>query len=270
MQQETLILWIALVSYTLAGSLAIAGALLRIRVGRPVLVLLFVGIALLTLALGLRWVRLGHGPYTTMFEILASNLWSLSLVYTIALWRLPVVRPTSAIVAPLFFVMMGWLLLSNPGAGNLPATYDTIWLYIHIGLGKIFLGSVLVAVGLAGVILVRRWAWAGRFFERMPTNEALDELAYRFMAMGLVFDTLMLVTGAIWAQDAWGRYWGWDPLETWSFITWLLLGGAIHLRLTVRPRPWLGAVMIMLVFGLAFLTFFGMPFISVSPHKGAV
>ena len=80
----------------------------------------------------------------------------------------------------------------------------------------------------------------------------------------------MLIAGAIWAQDAWGRYWAWDPLETWSFITWLLLALALHVRVTFKPTPVRTAWMVMVVFVMAFLTFFGVPFISESTHKGAV
>jgi ABC-type transport system involved in cytochrome c biogenesis permease subunit len=90
------------------------------------------------------------------------------------------------------------------------------------------------------------------------------------MALALVFDSLMLITGAIWAQDAWGRYWAWDPLETSSFITWILLAFALHLRVTYRSSPRQGAWMAITVFLLAFITFFGVPFVSTAPHKGAV
>ncbi len=90
------------------------------------------------------------------------------------------------------------------------------------------------------------------------------------MALGFIFETLMLIAGAIWAQNAWGRYWSWDPLETWSFITWVVLAFALHLRATLKPAPRRGAVLILTVFVLAFLTFFGVPFISKVPHQGAI
>jgi ABC-type transport system involved in cytochrome c biogenesis permease subunit len=80
----------------------------------------------------------------------------------------------------------------------------------------------------------------------------------------------MLIAGAVWAQDAWGRWWAWDPLETWAFLTWLLLVGAFHARRTWRVGPRAGAWLILAVFVLAFFTFFGVPFVSVAPHKGAI
>jgi ABC-type transport system involved in cytochrome c biogenesis permease subunit len=130
---------------------------------------------------------------------------------------------------------------------------------VHVALGKVFLGAVLVAVGLSGMILAR-----------LPRPEALEELAFRFMAIGFVFETLMLVSGAIWAQDAWGRYWAWDPLETWAFLTWLSLAAFLHARVAFRLSPRASALMILGVFALAFLTFFGVPFVSTAPHKGAI
>lgn len=270
MEREQLILWIAVIAYVVAGVIAIFGVVLGKRPERTVLVLMAAGLLMHGAAIVLRWVRLGHGPYLTMFEILSSNIWSLMLFFALAYWRFKPIRATAAIVLPLLFIMMGWMMLSHPGEGHLPPTYNTTWLVIHIMFGKVFLGAVLVAVGMAGVILLRRYDIATQKFVRLPDDGRLDDLAYRFMALGLIFDTLMLIAGAIWAQDAWGRYWAWDPLETWSFITWLILAFALHLRVTFKPSPARGAVMIMAVFVLAFLTFFGIPFVTKRPHQGAV
>lgn len=270
MELELSILWAAIVAYVVSGAAAIFGVVLRRRPERAVLSLLVTGLALHAVSIGLRWVRLDHGPFLTMFEILSSNVWSLLLVFTLAYWRIRAIRPTAAVVMPVMFVMMGWLMVTNPGEGHFPPTYHTPLLYIHVGLGKVFMGAVLVAVGLAGVIILRAAGIGRERLTHLPVDERLDDLAYRFMALGLIFETLMLVVGAIWAQDAWGRYWAWDPLETWAFITWLTLAFAIHLRFTLKTRPRTGAIMIFAVFVLAFLTFFGVPFITTSPHKGAV
>jgi len=270
MELELGVLWAAIVFYVLGGSLAILSVVLKKRPERTVLALLATGLALHTLALGVRWERVGHGPFITMFEILSSNIWSLTVAFLLAYWRIPQVRPAAAVVMPILFVMMGWLMLTHPGEGHFPPTYRTVWLYIHIGFGKVFLGAVLVAVGISGVVLLRSAGIGVEKFSRLPDSGRLDELSFRLMAVGLIFETLMLVAGAIWAQDAWGRYWAWDPLETWAFLTWLAVAFAIHARLTFKTQPQTGAIMIVAVFVLAFLTFFGVPFISTSPHKGAV
>ena len=267
---ELKFLWIALVVYVLAGSLAIFGVVLKKQPERSVLLLMLAGFILHTVSIVLRWDRLGHGPFVTMFEILSSNIWSLMLAFIIAYWRLPAIRPSGALVMPILFMMMGWLLMTSPGEGHLPPTYHTVWLFVHIGFGKVFLGAVLVAVGLAGVIQLRRTAFGQTRFQRLPEDRKLDELAYRCMALGLIFETLMLIAGAIWAQDAWGRYWAWDPLETWAFLTWLVVAFSLHVRVTYKLSPRAGAAMVLLVFVIAFLTFFGVPFISQAPHKGAI
>lgn len=270
MENELRLLWAAIILYVLAGSTAIIRVALGHTPGRRILQLLVGGLAVHALAIGMRWVRLDHGPFITLFEILNSNVWSLTLAFTLAYWRIPRIRATAVVVMPVLFVMMGWLMLAHPGEGHFPPTYQTPWLYIHIGFGKVFLGAVLVAVGLAGVILLRRTGRGARRLDHLPDNRRLDELAFRCLAIGLVFESLMLVAGAIWAQDAWGRYWAWDPLETWAFITWLALAATLHARVTLRLAPPAHATMIMAVFALAFLTFFGVPFISAVPHQGAV
>jgi len=270
MDIELGLLWTALVIYVAAGSAAIFGVVLRHRPERAVLALLTVGLILHTLSIGLRWERLGHGPVITTFEILTSQVWGMILVFTLVYWRIRAIRPIAAVVMPVIFIVMGWLLMTDPARGYYPATYHTIWLYIHITLGKVHLGALLVAVGLAGVILLRAANIGRDRLSRLPSDERLDDLAYRFMALAFIFATLMIVAGAIWAQDAWGRYWAWDPIETWAFVTWLTLAFALHMRFTLKTRPQVGAAMIMAVFVLSFLTFLGVPFISAAPHKGVV
>ncbi len=270
MEQEILLLWVAVCTYVTSGVIAIFGVVLGKRPDRTVVALLITALLLHGASILLRWDRLDHGPYLTMFEILSSNVWSLLFIYALAYLRYNAIRPTAAIVLPIMFIMMGWMMLSNPDAGHLPPTYDTTWLVIHILFGKVFLGSVLIAVGMAGVILLRHFNIGVTRLAKLPTDERLDDLAYRFMALGVIFDTLMLIAGAIWAQDAWGRYWDWDPLETWSFLTWLFMAFALHLRVTYKTSPQRSSVMIAVVFVLAFLTFFGVPFVTTQPHQGAV
>jgi ABC-type transport system involved in cytochrome c biogenesis permease subunit len=205
-----------------------------------------------------------------MFEVLASSLLSLGLIWRVASLRLPLLRDSAPVVLGLLAMMAAWLLVSNAADSTLPATYEMPVLWVHVTLGKIFLGCALVAAGLAGVLLARRTERGSRWFRQMPGDAGLDLLAWRFMLAALVFESLMLIAGAVWAQDAWGRFWAWDPLETWAFITWLALSAAIHARLSWRLGPRAGALMILAVFAIAFLTFFGVPFVSTAPHKGAV
>lgn len=275
MQAELQFLWAAVLAYVLAGVVSIFATVLRKRPERSVLGLLWCAVALHTLALGLRWERLGHGPFVSMFEILSSGVWSMALIFAVFSSFVKAIRPVAPVVITVLFMMIGWLLTVNRGDTGLPPTYRTVWLFVHIGFGKIFYGTALIAFGLAGVILLRGTEAGRRWFAGLPPDERLDQLAYRFLALGLIFETLMLIAGAIWAQNAWGRYWSWDPLETWALLTWLTLVFTLHARFTLlarRPQATLhvNALLIVLVFGLAFATFFGIPFVSVAPHKGAV
>jgi ABC-type transport system involved in cytochrome c biogenesis permease subunit len=227
-------------------------------------------LALHTLALTTRWQAHGHGPFTTMHEILSSNLWSLALVFAIAAWGVREVRAGLGVVWPVWAVMAVWLLLADNRAGHLPPTYATPLLYVHTVVGKLYLGLLLVAVALAGVPVLRRTAAGRRLTAGAGTDARLDDLAHRFAAFAFVADTLMLIVGAVWAQDAWGRYWAWDPLESWAFATWVALAATLHARATLRPSPATHGLWLAGVFVLAFLTFFGVPFLSTAPHKGAV
>lgn len=262
--------WAAMVAYGITGGVGIVGFVFRRRMERALLLSITLGLVLHAVAIGLRWERLGHGPFVTLFEILSSNLWSMTLAFALACWRLPSIQPIAAAIMPILFMMMAWLLTSSPAEGHLPPTYHTIWLYIHVAFGKIFFGAVLIAVGISGVILARVFAFGVGRFARMPSDASLAELAYRCLSVGFVFESLMLIVGAIWAQDAWGRYWAWDPLETWAFLTWLLLALSLHARFTYKLTPRAGSLLVLAVFVVAFLTFFGVPFVSTTPHQGAV
>ncbi|MBF0138598.1 MAG: cytochrome c biogenesis protein CcsA [Magnetococcus sp. DMHC-1] len=270
MNPEWMLTWGAMILYLLAGLVAVVAMVLDRHPDRTILALLALGLLVHAVALGLRWQRLGHGPFINLYEILSSNIWSLLLIYALVFWRMPIIRRSAAVILPMLFLLMGWLLVTTPGDSRLPPTYHTLWLYFHVGFGKIFLGALLVGAGLGVAILLRMTPRGELWFRSLPDDARLDELSYRFLVLGLIFDTMMLIIGAIWAQDAWGRYWSWDPLETWSLITWLFLALALHVRPLLNPSPRWGAVSMLLIFLVAFLTFFGVPFVSLAPHKGVI
>lgn len=267
---ESLTLWISLLGYTLICILAIVGVVFKKRPERTLLALMTVSVLLHTVALGARWERIGHLPVVNAYEMLSANLWGLMVAVAIGYWILPRVRAFAAIVMPVVIMIMAWMLLKPTDESSLPPTYDTIWLFVHIGFLKLFLGCAFIALGIAGIIILR-WADIGtERFANLPGDKALDQRAYRFMALALIFDTLGLVAGAIWAQDAWGRYWSWDALEVWSLITWLSIGLMLHVRAQLRTSPATNSVLITVTWVIAFFTFFGIPFVSTALHKGMV
>jgi ABC-type transport system involved in cytochrome c biogenesis permease subunit len=233
-----------------------------------VIVPLSLGVLLFAAAITHRWIRVGHGPFLTLFEVLLSNLFSLGLLYALAYWRIPQIRPGAIVALPLLLVFGIWSVTTSPDPVPLPATYDNYWLWVHVVTGKVFLAALLVAVGNACVLLFRGFARVAH--EPGFDRESLDATAWRAVSVGFVFDTLMLIAGAAWARDAWGRFWSWDPLETWAFVTWLAIGVALHLRVTYRLPAWAGWWMIVGMFVLAVLTFLGVPFVSLTVHKGVM
>jgi ABC-type transport system involved in cytochrome c biogenesis permease subunit len=266
---ELALIWFGVLAY--AASTFAAWRELIARHGRgAVLPWLAVGLVCIGLGIGLRWQRIGHGPFLNMFEILISNLFSLGLVFAVAYWRMPAARAAAVVVMPILMVLALWALAVDPVDTHLPATYQTPLLWLHVAAGKLFLGLCLIAVGLGGVICLQRSRIMQSIIHASPPAPLLDALAWRLMMLALLFQTSMLVVGAWWAQGAWGRYWAWDALETWAFATWVALAVAVHLRRSYNTAPIGGAAMIFVVFILAFLTFFGVPFISSAPHKGAV
>jgi len=137
-------------------------------------------------------------------------------------------------------------VLYRPSAPLVPALKST-WLVIHVCAAIISGGVFLLANVIAGAYLYLdsmerkgpRTVWA----QRLPSLEVLDQLSYRLVAFVFPLWTFAVIAGAIWAESAWGRYWGWDPKETWAFITWVAYAAYLHARVTIgwrgRRAAWL-------------------------------
>ena len=100
----------------------------------------------------------------------------------------------------------------------------------------------------------------GAIFKRLPSLNVLDDINYRCLTIGFPLLTLGIITGSIWAQNAWGSYWSWDPKETWSLITWFLYAALFHERMTVGWRGRRAAVLAILGFAAVLFTFLGVTF----------
>lgn len=270
MNIELTTFWVALVGYTVATVVAMYGLVFRKAPERFLFSVMIFSWGLHTTAIGARWVRIGHLPFINMFEMLSANIWGLVAAVIVGYWQLPRLRTVAAVLMPFVMLITAWMLMVPKSDSSLPSTYHTIWLFIHIGLIKLFLGAAFVALGIATVILLRKYEIGIERLARLPDTRALDLTAYRCMALALIFDTLGVVAGAIWAQDAWGRYWSWDSLEVWSLVTWLSIGLMLHVRATFRTQPSTNALLIVITFAIAFFTFFGIPFVSNALHKGMI
>lgn len=221
-------------------------------------------LVLLTAAVAGRWLRESQGPFLTLYDVLLSNLFSLTLVYLVAAWLVPALRSASAIVVGFLGVLGIWSLTVSAVAVPLPATFDNPWLWLHVTAGKLFLGLCLPAAATALWLLVRSKRAA-------PDSGEMDAAVWLTLSLAFVCHSFMLIAGAIWAHSAWGRYWAWDSLETWTFITWLCIALLLHARVTFRRMPVsYGWSAVVAIFGLAILTFLGVPFLSIAPHKGVM
>jgi cytochrome c-type biogenesis protein CcsB len=125
----------------------------------------------------------------------------------------------------------------------LPPALQSAWLVIHVFVASLGTGFFALGAALSIVQLLQARRAAGRaaglkFLDTLPGADKLENLAYRLIVVGFVFWTFTLIAGAVWAERAWGRYWGWDTKEVWTFIIWTIFAGYIHARAT---RGWRGS-----------------------------
>lgn len=218
-------------------------------------------------AIMLRWIAVGHGPYMLKYEVLSSNAWVAVCALLLVLWRRPAWTALAVVAMPLAILSVGLGLFSNPEARDLPPTLRSIWLTFHIIFAKVSAAAFLVSVGSAVLLLrkdrPRRAAW----LDRVPSVEALDALVLRASGFGFIFWSVTIAAGAIWGNQSWGRYWGWDPIETWAFVCWLAYGSFLHVRFFYRLRPRPTAWLAIGCFAVFILVVVILPFYLTSLHS---
>lgn len=227
------------------------------------------GIALLphSLALYDRWTSAGHGPYMRYFEVLSADALVAVAIFIIFQFRYPKIRPVVMIIMPIIFIMLGIGLLQNQRVENTPNSFNTIWLVIHVLFAKLAYGSCLISASLGVIYLFKNYKGNTSFLSKLPDLKALDYLIYRMAGFGFIMLTIMIITGAIWANQAWGRYWGWDPVETWALISWLIYGIYLHRRFTFRIVGKKSAWFTILAFIMVVFAYFISPFLYTSVHE---
>jgi len=208
-------------------------------------------VAFLGLSLLLRSVAAGHAPFANQYEFSVAFAWGIAAAYLYADRRWGA-RSLGIVVMPLAALVLAFASTLSARADPLvPALQNSLLLTLHVSVAIVAYGTFAVAFGAAVLYLLRPKSSLG--------NEGwlLDEIAYRSVMIGFPTMGLVIVLGAVWANIAWGRYWGWDPKETSSLVTWLIYGGYLHARGT---RGWVGApsaLLLVLGFGAVLLTFFG-------------
>lgn len=268
---EISLFWTTIVFYAISTVLFVVSLVFdRPKWENIALWLVGVGFILHSGANLVRWILAGHAPYLGYYEVTLSTTWFAVLLYLGTQWRYPKIRAAGVAVMPVAFLMIAISVLASKEIIQLPPTYHTIWLSIHIGFNKLALGSFIVAAGSATLYLLKgkgeKRGNPRKFYAQLPSLEILDELSYRFNAIGFIFLSITILAGAIWAHHAWGSYWNWDPIETWSLIAWLIYALYLHLRL---QRGWKGgkvSVVAFIAIMAVLLAVYGVPFITGSVH----
>ncbi|CAH0249667.1 c-type cytochrome biogenesis protein CcsB [Microbacterium sp. Bi128] len=199
----------------------------------------------------LRGIAAERVPWSNMYEFALTGVLLVVAVYLIVLTRFDL-RFLGSLITGLAVVLLGGATLAfHVDVVPLADPLKSVWLVIHVFVASLATALFALAFGLSVMQLLqtrreRKIAAAAAsdaaaprrsFLQTLPTADALESLAYRFAIVGFIFWTFTLIAGSIWANDAWGRFWGFDTKEVWTFVIWVLYAGYIHARAT---RGWRG------------------------------
>jgi len=236
------------------------------RVGKAGLALTYVGIGLLLVCIVLRGMATSRVPWGNMYEFINLTCFC-GLVAGAVVLRRPQYRAlwVFVLVPVLILLTVSGRWLYTNAAPVMPAL-QSYWLPIHVSVVSLGSGVFLVA-GVASILFLlkmSRWGSPGgdgalaRIVQRLPDAQTLDRIAYRTTIFAFPVFGFGVIFGAIWAEEAWGRYWGWDPKETVSFIAWVIYAAYLHARSTAgwrdRKAAWINvAGFVAMVFNLFFI-----------------
>ena len=217
------------------------------RLGRLGSAFMVIGTLLLLAGVIFRGISADRVPWGNMYEFSITGTLAFSIAYLYALKKYQMRwLGLPAAIAILLTLGTAVTLLYRPSAPLVPALKSP-WLVIHVSAAIISGGVFLLANFIAATYLILdRYEQKGArpiWMQKFPTLENLDNFSYRLIALVFPLWTFSVIAGAIWAEAAWGRYWGWDPKETWAFITWVAYAAYLHARVTIgwrgRKAAWL-------------------------------
>lgn len=218
--------------------------------------------------IGMRWSATGISPFISISESLTLGVFMTLLLFLIFQFSSKKVQPLGVLVMPVAFVLMGWAgTLMKEVAATLAPALQSGWIWVHIVGASAGFASVLIAAGL-GLIYLLKEKKSGGIYDKLPELDVIDTLAYRYVAGGFILYGLMMISGCFWSNQVKGSYWGWDPVEVWSLVSWLTYGIYLHLRVTFgwrgRKLAWyaLFALIAMIV------SYWGIPFSFETFHSG--
>ena len=188
-------------------------------------------------ALVSRGIGAGRLPLTNQYEFATSFAWGIALCFLIFLWRFHF-DALGTFVTPVIIVVIGYAALQNKEVRELMPALKSGWLGIHVSTAIISYGAFGVSFAVSLMFLLKQKMRGSSFWQiYVPEEKKLDSISYRAVSLGFLFLTFVMISGAIWAEQAWGSYWSWDPKETWSLITWFIYAIYLHLRIS---KGWKG------------------------------
>ncbi len=211
------------------------------------------GFLMITAFVVIRAVRTGHGPFTNMHEFSIAFVWGILMMnffFTLRNRNMMINILGSLLGAGLLIFATSISSVETP---LVPALQNNLLLSAHVFSAVIAYGSFTVGLITSILFLIQK----NDRFSFLPDAKTLEKESYRSVIIGFPFMTLVIVLGALWADIAWGRFWGWDPKETASLVTWLIYAGYLHTRVARNWRGRKSAILLILGFIAVLFTFFG-------------
>ena len=269
-QVESVCFMGALAVYFAAAALYfVALVVKKEKAGRGAFLLSAVGFALHTVCIAARGINVGRLPFTNQYEFATCFAWGITLCFLLFAGKFHF-QALGTFVVPLVFLVLGYSSMQSREIHALMPALQSRWLGFHVSMAIISYGSFGVAFAVAMVLVFGNRLKAGGLTDRhLPDEDTLDLIIYRAVALGFLFLSLCIVTGAIWAQKAWGSYWSWDPKETWSLITWIIYAIFLHLRLNRGWRGRKAAVFAIVGFLCVIFTYVGVNTLLAGLHSYA-
>ena len=208
-------------------------------------------------ALITRGIGAGRLPLTNQYEFATSFAWGICLCFLFFLWKYDF-QALGTFVTPVIFLLIGYAAMQSREVRELMPALRSNWLGIHVSTAIISYGAFGVSFAVSLMFLIRDRMKGSAFWEsHIPEEKKLDLISYRAVSFGFLFLSFVIITGAIWAERAWGSYWSWDPKETWSLVTWIIYAIYLHLRLSRGWRGKSAAVFAVIGFICVIFTYIG-------------
>lgn len=228
-----------------------------------------IGLVINVVLVIIRAILIGGVPLNNGFEFGLFFVLALMLTFLICEWRFEL-SAVGVFVLPIAIGLSMWLVNIDMTIQPLMPALRSYWLTFHVSSAVIAYGTFALSFAVSVAYLAKERAdsrGSNRLNEILPKLAILDEVAYKMVFIGLPFLTIMLVTGAVWAEYAWGTFWSWDPKETWALITWLVYALYLHVRFMKGWKGRKAAILSIIGFAAVIFTFIGVSYLLPGMHS---